>query len=64
MIDVAKIQDSLIGLIGFKQPFNPDYAIVDSDNQLSKSGYFVTDNPYSRVIALYFLFLENLKEHG
>ena len=49
MIDVAKIQDSLIGLIGFKQPFNPDYAIVDSDNQLSKSGYFVTDNPYSKI---------------
>jgi len=49
MIDVAKIQDSLIGLIGFKQPFNPDYAIVDSYNQLSKSGYFVTDNPYSKI---------------
>jgi len=49
MINVAKIQDSLIGLIGFKQPFNPDYAIVDSDNQLSKSGYFVTDNPYAKI---------------
>ncbi len=49
MINVAKIQDSLIGLIGFKQPFNPDYAIVDSGNQLSKSGYFVTDNPYSKI---------------
>jgi hypothetical protein len=49
MINVAKIQDSLIGLIGFKQPFNPDYAIVDSSNQLSKSGYFVTDNPYAKI---------------
>lgn len=49
MINVTKIQDSLIGLIGFKQPFNPDYAIVDSDNQASSSGYFVTDNPYAKI---------------
>jgi len=49
MIDVAKIQTSLIGLIGFKQPFNPDYAIVDADNLTSKSGYFVTDNPYAKI---------------
>lgn len=49
MINVTKIQDSLIGLIGFKQPFNPDYAIVDTDNQASSSGYFVTDNPYAKI---------------
>lgn len=49
MINIAKIQTSLIGLIGFKQPFNPDYAVVDADNQLSKSGYFVTDNPYAKI---------------
>lgn len=49
MINVTKIQDSLIGLIGFKQPFNPDYAIIDEANQLSSSGYFVTDNPYAKI---------------
>lgn len=49
MINVTKIQSSLIGLIGFKQPFNPDYAIVDSENLLSSSGYFVTDNPYAKI---------------
>lgn len=49
MINIAKIQSSLIGLIGFKQPFNPDYAIVDAANLLSKSGYFVTDNPYAKI---------------
>lgn len=49
MINAAKIQTSLIGLIGFKQPFNPDYAIVDTDNLLSSSGYFVTDNPYAKI---------------
>ena len=49
MINVTKIQNSLIGLIGFKQPFNPDYAVVDSNNLLSSSGYFVTDNPYAKI---------------
>ncbi len=49
MINVTKIQTGLIGLIGFKQPFNPDYAIVDADNLLSGSGYFVTDNPYAKI---------------
>jgi len=49
MINVAKIQDSLIGLIGFKQPFNPDYAIVNAGNLSSSSGYFVTDNPYAKI---------------
>lgn len=49
MINVTKIQTSLIGLIGFKQPFNPDYAIVDASNLLSASGYFVTDNPYAKI---------------
>jgi hypothetical protein len=49
MINIAKIQTSLIGLIGFKQPFNPDYTIVDADNRVSKSGYFVTDNPYAKI---------------
>ena len=49
MINVTKIQSSLIGLIGFQQPFNPDYAIVDAGNLLSSSGYFVTDNPYAKI---------------
>ena len=49
MINVTKIQDSLIGLVGFKQPINPDYAVIDADNLLSGSGYFVTDNPYAKI---------------
>ena len=49
MVNVAKIQDSLIGLIGFKQPFNPDYAVIDTENLISSSGYFVTDNPYAKI---------------
>ena len=49
MINVIKIQTALAGLVGFKQPYNPDYAIVDANNQLSSSGYYVTDNPYAKI---------------
>ena len=49
MFDVSKIQNSLSGLVGFKQPLNPDYAIVDAPNQLSESGYFVNSNPYAKM---------------
>jgi len=37
------------GIVGFKQPYNPEYAIVNAENQLSSSGYFVTDNPYAKI---------------
>jgi hypothetical protein len=49
MIDITKIQTALSGLVGFKQPYNPDYAIVDSTNQASSSGYYITDNPYAKI---------------
>ena len=49
MIQVSKIQNALIGIVGFNQPYNPSYAIVDADNLLSESGYFVTDNPYAKI---------------
>lgn len=49
MLQISKIQTALSGLVGFKQPYNPDYAIVDANNQISESGYFVTDNPYAKI---------------
>lgn len=49
MFNVTKIQASLRGLVGFRQPLNPDYAILDLDNQVSTSGYFVNDNPYAKI---------------
>jgi len=49
VININKIQTALLGVVGFKQPYNPSYAIVDSANQLSSSGYFVTDNPYAKI---------------
>jgi len=49
MVDINKIQTALQGLVGFKQPFNPEYACVDDENQISESGYFVTDNSYAKI---------------
>jgi hypothetical protein len=44
MFNVPKTQAALNGLVGFKQPANPDYAFLDAENQVSRSGRFVTDN--------------------
>ena len=49
MFQVDKIKSKLYGLVGFRQPFNPTYAILDDDNQVSRSGYFATDNPYVKL---------------
>jgi len=49
MFDVSKIKDSLSGLVGFKQPFNPDYAIVNTTNLASESGYYVNSNHFAKI---------------
>lgn len=49
MVNIDKIQTSLLKIVGFQQPYNPKYAIVDVDNLASESGYFVTDNPYAKI---------------
>jgi hypothetical protein len=49
MLNINKIQTALSGLVGFKNPYNPDYAIVDATNVLSESGYFVTDNSFAKI---------------
>ena len=49
MINKTKIQASLNGLVGFRQPFNPAYAILDANNLASRSSQFVTDNEFVKV---------------
>lgn len=49
MVNINKIQTSLLKVVGFQQPYNPKYAIVDIDNLESESGYYVTDNPYAKI---------------
>lgn len=52
MFQVDKIKSNLYGIVGFKQPFDPTYSIVDADNQVSRSGYFASDNPYIKINLL------------
>jgi hypothetical protein len=49
MFNVNKIRAGFYGVVGFRQPYNPTYAIVDAANQISRSGYFATDNPFVKV---------------
>lgn len=53
MIDVNKISTKLYGLVGFRQPFNTAYAKLDTDNQTSRSGLFVTDNEFCKIEYIY-----------
>lgn len=49
MFNKTKIESALTGLVGFRQPIDPDYAIIDSNNQISRSGRFINDNPFCKV---------------
>jgi hypothetical protein len=49
MFQVDKISDKLYGVVGLRQPFNPNYAILDAENQISRTGYYVTDNSYVKL---------------
>ena len=43
MFDVNKIQTGFTGLVGIRQPLDPEYAFLDADNQASASGLFLDD---------------------
>ena len=45
MFEVAKIQNGLYGLVGIRQPFNPNLPALSVDNTNSKSGLFVDEIP-------------------
>lgn len=47
--DKSKIETALFGLVGFRQPANPDYAILEPDLLTSRSGKYVNDNPYAKI---------------
>ena len=52
MFRVDKIKSNLYGIVGLRNSFNPAYAILDADNQISRSGYYVTDSPYVKLELL------------
>lgn len=43
MFDVNKIQTGLLGLVGIRQPSDPDYAFLDAANTTSDSALFLDD---------------------
>ena len=45
----TKIQDAMFGLVGFNQPFNSSFAIVDAQNLESRSGYKVDDHSLIKI---------------
>ena len=49
MFNATKIASGLLGIVGFRQPYNPDYAILDAENIESTSGLYVNDNPYAKI---------------
>jgi len=49
MFNVSKIQANLYGVVGWRQPLNPTYAILDANNIASRSGEFVTNNPNCKI---------------
>ena len=48
MFDKSTIATKLYGIVGLRQPYNPDYAILDNSNIGSRSGYFSSDNPFCK----------------
>ncbi len=74
MFNPAKTS-ALKGIVGWRQPFNPDFAILDAANLASRSGYFIDDNPMAKIETLkasqdyvdisdvnFNLYLQNLQE--
>jgi hypothetical protein len=49
MFIANKIADGLLGIVGFRQSYNPAYAVLDAENTASSSGLYVNDNPYAKI---------------
>lgn len=60
MFDVTKIQDGLKGLVGIRQPYDPEFAVLDTENQASRSGRFLDDVPNFKV--RYFVDTQDYKD--
>lgn len=51
MINASLLSTSLLGLVGISpnQPYNPDYQVLSEKQLTSRSGYYITDNPFCKV---------------
>lgn len=55
MVRVDRISSGFLGSVGFRQPFNPDFAIVDATNLTSNSQLYYQDGSS-------FVTIENIKD--
>ena len=49
MFNTSIVTAGLLGLVGFRQPFDPVFAIIDANNLGSESGLFVNDNSFAKI---------------
>ena len=56
MFQIDKINSNIVGLIGWRQSFNPTYAIINAANLVSNSGSYFQD--YSALVTI-----QNIKEN-
>jgi len=49
MINATTLSAKLTGLVGFRNPYNPTYSIIDAANLISRSGLIVNDNPFVKI---------------
>lgn len=49
MFNKTKVASKLFGLVGLQNPADPEYTIVDVDNQEARSGRTATENPYCKI---------------
>lgn len=52
MFDNSLIKSSLYGVVGTKNPYDPTFAIIDANNQISRSDFYSTDNPFCKISSL------------
>lgn len=52
MVNPTILSAKLAGLVGFRMPFNPEYQILDAANQASRSGLYITDNPFVKIESI------------
>ena len=49
MFNRTKAVTNLFGLVGFQDPANPKYHLLDDDNKESRSGRYYTDNALCKI---------------
>lgn len=49
MFQASKIATGLLGIVGFRQPYNVNYAVLNEENTTSISELYVNDNSYAKI---------------